>query len=120
MKNKVIMVCDDDQGILDVVELMLEIEGYHVIKVIDSTTLQEKLQNSRPDLLLLDLWMPIISGEQILKSLRSSSDFNDLPVIIFSASMDGAEIAERANANAFLSKPFDMVQLASVVEEIIN
>lgn len=114
------MVCDDDQGILDVVELMLEIEGYQVIKVIDSTALQEKLQSSRPDLLLLDLWMPVLSGEQILKSLRSSLDLNDLPVIIFSASIDGAQIAERANANAFLSKPFDMVQLTNIVEEVIS
>ncbi|RKE87157.1 response regulator receiver domain-containing protein [Epilithonimonas arachidiradicis] len=114
------MVCDDDQGILDVVELMLEIEGYRVIKVLDSTTLEEQLISNRPDLLLLDLWMPIVSGEHILKSVRSSSTLGDLPVIIFSASIDGASIADNAGANAFLSKPFDMIQLTSVIEKVIT
>lgn len=114
------MVCDDDHAILEVVELMLEIDGYDVIKVDDSTKLLEKLRTDCPDLLLLDLWMPVISGEQILKSLRSDDSLKNLPVVMFSASLDGASIAEQADANAFLPKPFDMEKLSSIVNQVLG
>lgn len=110
-ENKKIMVCDDDQGILDVLQMLLESEGFDVITEINSTNLVKEMKNNSPDLLLLDLWMPVLSGDQVLKTLRTSQEFESLPVIVLSASVDGSSIANGAGATDFVPKPFDMDDL---------
>lgn len=106
-----IIVCDDDQGILDVLELMLESEGFEVITEIDSVKLISKIKEYSPHLLLLDLWMPTITGDQILRQIRNDEKMKHLPVIVLSASVHGDDIASDAGANAFVPKPFDMNDL---------
>lgn len=114
------MVCDDNQGILDILEMLLESEGFDVITEINSTNLIKELKTQTPDLLLLDLWMPVLSGDQILKIIRTTDEYEKLPVIVFSASVDGSTIAENAGANAFVPKPFDMDDLVSKIRGLLN
>jgi DNA-binding response OmpR family regulator len=118
--SKKIMVCDDNQGILDILEMLLESEGFDVITEINSTNLIKELKTQTPDLLLLDLWMPVLSGDQILKIIRTTSEYEKLPVIVFSASVDGNTIAENAGANAFVPKPFDMDDLVGKIRGLLN
>jgi len=92
MKDKKIMICDDDQGILDVLQMMLEIEGYTVFVESNSTNLMSEMKIFEPDLLLMDLWMPVLSGDQILKTIRTSDEFSILPVIILSASVEEVKL----------------------------
>ena len=119
MESKKIMVCDDDLGILEVVEMMLEIEGYTVFTESNSTNLLNEIRRVSPDLLLMDLWMPVLSGDQILKMIRASADIKDLPVIILSASVDGREISYGAGANAFIPKPFNMDDMMSDISQAL-
>ncbi|MNK33555.1 Response regulator MprA [compost metagenome] len=111
MEGKKIMICDDDHGILEVLEMMLEIEGFTVFRESNSTNLLSEIKRTSPDLLLMDLWMPVLSGDQILKVIRTSEEFKNLPVIILSASVDGREIANNAGANGFIPKPFNMDEM---------
>ncbi|KFC20548.1 response regulator [Chryseobacterium sp. FH1] len=111
MEGKKIMICDDDHGILEVLEMMLEIEGFTVFRESNSTNLLSEIKRTSPDLLLMDLWMPVLSGDQILKVIRTSEEFKNLPVIILSASVDGKEIANNAGANGFIPKPFNMDEM---------
>ncbi|KFF00526.1 histidine kinase [Chryseobacterium formosense] len=113
MSMKTIMVCDDDQGIVDVLEILLDAEGFNVITEINSTNLLKKIEVHKPDLLLLDLWMPLLSGDQVLKTIRNTESIKKLPVIVLSASVDGSDIAEDAGANDFVAKPFNL-------DDIIN
>ena len=108
MNSKKIIVCDDDQGILDVLQMLLETEGFTVFTEINSTNLIKQIQNNAPDLILLDLWMPLLSGDQVLKIIRTTDGIKDLPVIVLSASVDGSDIASDAGANDFVAKPFDL------------
>ena len=119
MESKKIMICDDDLGILEVVEMMLEIEGYTVFTESNSTNLLNEIRRVSPDLLLMDLWMPVLSGDQILKMIRASADIKDLPVIILSASVDGREISYGAGANAFIPKPFNMDDMMSDISQAL-
>lgn len=109
MTNKKIMVCDDDQGILDVLQMLLETEDFTVCTEI--ANLIDKIVSHKPDLLLLDLWMPILSGDQILKTIRQTEEIQHLPVVVLSASVDGSDIASDAGADAFVAKPFDIDDL---------
>jgi DNA-binding response OmpR family regulator len=120
MENKKIMVCDDDQGILDVLQMLLESEGFDVITEINSTNLIKEMKINLPDLLLLDLWMPVLSGDQVLKTLRTTQEFEHLPVIVLSASVDGSSIANGAGATDFVPKPFDMDDLIIKIRGLLS
>ena len=115
MNRKKILVCDDDPGILEMLELILEETGHIIIPEQNSLNVKTLIEKESPDLLLLDLWMPVISGDQILIALRSNPQTSTIPVIIFSASKDGAEIAKKSGANAFVAKPFDIDELFSTI-----
>ncbi|MCD9854455.1 response regulator [Epilithonimonas sp. JDS] len=119
MNNKKIMICDDDPGILEVLEMMLEIEGYTVFTESNSTNLIKEINNTLPDLLLMDLWMPVLSGDQLLRTIRGTKELEHLPVIILSASVDGNEIANNAGANGFIAKPFDMDDVSTKIQNIL-
>ncbi|MCY0969262.1 response regulator [Chryseobacterium wangxinyae] len=120
MENNKIMVCDDDQGILDVLQMLLESEGFEVITEINSTNLIKEMKIYMPDLLLLDLWMPVLSGDQVLKTLRTTEEFENLPVIVLSASVDGSSIANGAGATDFVPKPFDMDDLIIKIRGLLS
>lgn len=114
------MICDDDAGILEVLEMMLEMEGFSVFTENNSTNLLKEVANVRPDLLLMDLWMPVLSGDQLLKTIRITPEFQKLPVIIFSASVDGKHIAKDAGADDFIAKPFDMDNVANTIRKVLT
>lgn len=119
MNSKEIMVCDDDQGILDVLQMLLESEGFTVFTEINSTNLIKQIQIDEPDLILLDLWMPLLSGDQVLKAIRNTQAVQDIPVIVLSASVDGDDIAADAGANDFVAKPFDLDDIVSKINSLL-
>ncbi|MFL9833734.1 response regulator transcription factor [Chryseobacterium terrae] len=119
MDNKKIMVCDDDQGILDVLQMLLETEDFTVFTEINSPDVINQIKQNSPDLLLLDLWMPLLSGDQVLKQIRQDEMIKNLPVIVLSASVDGSDIAADAGANAFVAKPFDMDDLVLKIKGLL-
>ena len=109
------MIADDDPGIVDAVELLLEFEGYEVTSTVDGTTVLE-MKEELPDLLLLDIWMSGEDGRDICKKFKESELTKDIPVIMISASRDVRESAIAAGADDFLSKPFEMNELLQKVE----
>lgn len=114
------MICDDDEGILDMLGIVLEDIGYHTIQVQNSLNIYDSIAKEHPDLILLDLWMPVLSGDQVLKSLRNNPETKQLPVIIISASQDGKKIADDAGANDFMAKPFDLDYLLVKIQQYVN
>ncbi len=115
--QKSILICDDDEGILDVTSMVLASYGYKVVPVINSLEAVEKVLTEKPDLIILDLWMPGINGEQVAESLKSNPVTSNIPILIISASRDGRQIAERCGANDFIEKPFDIQTLTSRVKQ---
>lgn len=118
--NKKIIICDDDEGILDMLEIVLEGNGYDIVPVQNSLNIYEIIDREHPDLLLLDLWMPVLSGDQVLKCLRKNPQTKELPVIIISASRDGMQIAAEAGASDFMAKPFDLDFLLEKIQQYLN
>ncbi|RZK69344.1 MAG: response regulator, partial [Pedobacter sp.] len=108
MQAKKIMICDDDEGILDMLDMILSDEGYQIISESNSLNLLSAMHKEQPDLVILDLWMPMLSGDQLLAMIRRSEMYASLPVIVISASRDGEAIAKKSGASGFLAKPFDI------------
>lgn len=120
IKDKKILVVDDDQGILEMLELLLDDDGYEVILEPNSVNALKTIEKQHPDLILLDIWMPVISGDQILRTLKTDLKTSSIPVLMYSASTDGKLIAESSGADDFLSKPFDITQLLSAIETLLD
>jgi DNA-binding response OmpR family regulator len=119
MKQKRIMIADDDPGIVDAVEMLLEFEGYEVTSTVDGSTVLD-MKGELPDLLLLDIWMSGEDGRDICKKLKSLSATKNIPVIMISASRDIKASALAAGADDFLAKPFEMDELLKKIEELTN
>jgi DNA-binding response OmpR family regulator len=113
------MIADDDPGIVDAVEMLLEFEGYKVTSTVDGSTLLD-MKNELPDLLLLDIWMSGEDGRDICKKLKSEALTKNIPVIMVSASRDIKESAMAAGADDFLAKPFEMDELIQKIESLIS
>jgi CheY-like chemotaxis protein len=114
--NKTILVCDDDKDILEMLVLVLETYGYKAVAENCSPNLFDTIQKEHPGLVIIDLWMPLMTGDEVVKKLRKSPETEHLPVIVISASIDGKETADNAGADHFISKPFDIVNLIDKVE----
>jgi DNA-binding response OmpR family regulator len=118
--RKKIMICDDDSGILEMMELIIEEYGFEVITEVNSLKVLKGLEQEKPDLLLLDIWMPLLSGDQVLKTIKADAQFNTLPVIMYSASAEGKSIAELAGADDYIAKPFDMDELETKIHQLLG
>ena len=120
MSSKTILICDDDEGILDMLEVILAESGFEAVPVKNSLHIYDEIARKQPDLILLDLWMPVLSGDQVIRALRKSPQTKDVPVIVISASREGEHIASAAGATDFIAKPFDLDLLVHKVKTLTN
>ncbi len=123
LTDATIMIVDDEFINMEVVKTFLEDEGYQKFVLVEDSTLAiETLQEKNPDLLLLDLSMPKVSGYDILAELRQSSKFKYLPIIILTASTDSASKIRALDLGAtdFLSKPVDASELGLRVRNTLS
>ena len=114
LKNATIMIVDDEPINIDVVQVFLEECGYtKFIAVADSTQAVATIEQNNPDLLLLDLMMPEVSGFDILQAVRAHSKFGHLPIIILTAATDTENKLKALSLGAtdFLAKPLDQSEL---------
>jgi DNA-binding response OmpR family regulator len=116
---KKIMIADDDPGIVDAIEMLLEFEGYQVTSTVDGATVLD-MKDELPDLLLLDIWMSGEDGRDICKKLKQIETTKNIPVIMISASRDIKESAMSAGADDFLAKPFEMNDLLDKIRSFTN
>lgn len=115
--TKKILICDDDEGIADVAGIVLRDAGYDVTAITSSEKIFSIIDELHPDLILLDLWMPHISGEQITLQLKQQDKTKHIPIVIVSASRTTEDIALKVGANDFMHKPFDIEQLEEIVRK---
>ena len=112
-----ILVVDDELGIRDLLSEILNDEGHAVEVAENAAAARAARQAARPDLVLLDIWMPDMDGVTLLKEWASAGLLN-MPVIMMSghATIDTAVEATRIGAQAFLEKPITLQKLLKAVE----
>ncbi|MEO7315806.1 MAG: response regulator [Ginsengibacter sp.] len=114
--KKTILIFDDDQEILSVCRVILEKQNFHVeIKTYCDNIIEDTII-TEPDVILMDLWIPVMGGENAINLLKNNEATQHIPVILFSANTDIAKISKRVNANGFLRKPFDLNELLKIIE----
>jgi len=115
--SKKVLVCDDDVDIIEIISIILGGKGYQVFSVNNSEDVKSEVSKVKPDVILMDLWLPEVGGEQATKLLKSDKETAEIPVIILSASINIQTIAQGIGADGYLSKPFETKDLIALIEQ---
>ena len=113
MTNHVLVV-DDDHAIREMVQDVLELEGYRVTTAANGQEALTRVAESPPTVVLLDLQMPVLDGWAVQAQLRENRP--DIPVVLMTAGYRARQEATRHGAAAYLTKPFDIDDLVTTVE----
>jgi CheY-like chemotaxis protein len=116
-----ILIADDEPEVVDLVRMMLEWEGYEVIAAVDGVDALEQAHDGLPDLILLDVRMPKMSGLNVLEQLREDPLTVGVPVIMLSVVTTYPEVrtALQRGAVAYLPKPFELKELVRLVGRVL-
>jgi DNA-binding response OmpR family regulator len=120
--KKNIMLVDDDTHIHKLMSIILERGGFSVMSVTNSETALALLENSTPDLFILDMMMPQVDGVELCRRIRQRPQTARTPVIILSARSDTQSVkrAMEAGVDAYLSKPTLHHELVARIRDLLN
>ncbi len=119
MDLKKILVVDDEKSIVEIVEGYLKKEGYSVIAAYDGSSALQQVQKHDPDLIILDLMLPEISGWDVCRTLRVKSD---VPIIMLTARDEVTDriVGLELGADDYVTKPFEPKELVSRVKAVLR
>jgi CheY-like chemotaxis protein len=130
---RTILIADDDEDIRAMLSIFLRDEGYRVLEAANGREALEVAQHARPDLILMDLNMPVMDGNAAAEQIRRRQELNDVPIVFISAHGDlgiklfsdlnkfGAGPIEYLTKSFEVQKPFgDMAQLAELIADLLN
>lgn len=123
MVKKKIMTVDDEENLVELVKAILEAEGYEVITASNGKECLEKLKAVKPDLVLLDMMMPGMSGRETCEMIRKDPKTKNLKVAFVTVarfSEVGKDILKKLNAVDYITKPFDNKDLVKRVKKAIG
>ena len=121
--SKKILIVDDESDIIELMTIRLSTMGYDVIVAENGVEAFEKLEETIPDLLLLDLTLPDMDGLDIAKKLKEQERFSEMPIILFTASPDRIkDISESESApiDDCILKPFDPKELITKLHKFLG
>ncbi len=114
---KKIYVVDDDEGILDGFQVMLESEGYHVEISQNADMLVNLPKNKIPDLIILDILLSGQDGRDICTQLKNNPNMKRIPIIMVSAHPNAEKSVQNCGADEFLNKPFEIDDLLKKIKK---
>lgn len=117
---KTIIIFDDDNDILSICSYILEESGWNVHTFEDCNDIVNRVSKIRPDVILMDNWIPDTGGITATRTLKEDEDLKDIPVVYFSANSDIESLAKAAGAETYLAKPFDLDDLVSAITNVAH
>ena len=122
MSEKTVLVCDNEEPLRALVAAALAPAGYRIVEARDGEETLRLARTERPDLILLDMMMPVLSGVEVLGELRADAALSRTPVIMLTARAQASDraAAARAGADEFVTKPFSPRHLARIVDEMLD
>jgi two-component system, chemotaxis family, chemotaxis protein CheY len=113
---KCILVVDDDETIRDLLDMTLSEEGYEVVAAPNGAAALELVRRARPDVILLDMKMPVLDGWQFARAYRAAPGPH-APVVVLTAAENAAQRAAEIKADGWIAKPFDLDELLRVIQQ---
>ena len=118
---KLILVADDDDDVRELVVFRLERAGYDVVTAADGEQAVELARERHPDLCVIDVMMPKLDGYQVTRRLRETEGLSTVPVLLLTASVQEAAVAEgfEAGADDYVKKPFSPQELLDRIANVL-
>ncbi len=120
-RNGTILVVEDYEDVRRMLKMLLEADNYRVLEAATGTEALNVVQNTRPDVILMDRALPGFDGFETIRRIRKIDGFQNTPIIVLTAHSGGAsyESAIRAGSNFFMAKPIDFDELTNLLEHIM-
>lgn len=120
--TKSVLIIEDEPFIIEALSFLLEREGFQLSAYSDGEGCVDFIKKIKPDLIILDMMLPNISGMQILENLRNSTEFSNLPVLMLTAKgqTKDRQAAENAGASLFMTKPFSNDEIIANVHKLLQ
>ena len=123
MPGKTVMVVDDEQDIQTLVKAVLEGEGFEVVVASSGQECLEMLKNEKPDLILMDMMMPGMSGRETSKKIRDDPSTKNVKIAFLTVarfSETGEKTLKAMNISDYITKPFENTDLVKRVKKILG
>lgn len=121
-KSCQVLIADDEEEVVNLVKMVLELEGYTVLSAGNGQEALMRIRASLPDLILLDVRMPKMSGLDVLDHLQEDPATADIPVVMLSVVTTYPEVqtALQRGAVAYLPKPFEIREIVRLVGQVLS
>lgn len=123
MGAKKILVVDDEESLRELAKAILEPENFEIITASDGAECLEKLKTLKPDLILLDMMMPGMSGRETCEKIRENPKTKGLKVIFLTVakfSEAGKDILKKMNVSDYITKPFENADLVRRIKKVLS
>lgn len=122
MNKKKILVVDDEPDQVEMIKMLLEANDYEVVAAYDGGQALTKARAERPDLIILDLMLPVMEGFEVCRLLKFDAKFANIPIILFTAkaSDEDRKAGEEVGASAYINKPFDPDVLLGKIKSLLE
>ena len=120
--QKTVIIVEDEPDAAEMFAEMMRVSGYHVVKISSSTPAIGIITAEKPDVVVLDVMMPDISGLEVLRFMRREPDLEKIPVVLVSAKSMPSDIKMGMDAGAshYLTKPVSFLDLKEAVEDVVS
>lgn len=120
MSPKKILTCDDEKNIVRLIQVNLERQGYEVVTAYNGRECLEVCEREHPDLIVLDLMMPEMTGFEVLDTLKKNPATENIPVIMLTARTQDQDVLRgwQAGVECYLTKPFNPIELVTFIKRI--
>lgn len=120
--RKKIVVVDDEVPIARMLKIRLESNGYNVFMAHDGKAGLELVHKVNPNLIILDLVLPVIDGFKVCRMLKFDNTYKNIPIVMLSArsAEESQKLGQQLGANAYMTKPFEPDVLLKKIEELIG
>lgn len=121
-RGHTILVADDEPEVVDLVRIILESEGYRVLDASNGLKALNQIRDHHPDLILMDMRMPEMTGLGVLSALAKDPETRSVPVVMLSVVVTDPDVrmALDQGAIAYLSKPFEVRELLWMVDRVLS
>lgn len=115
-----ILTCDDEKNIVRLIQVNLERQGYEVATAYNGRECLEKVAEDKPDLIVLDLMMPEMTGFEVLEELKKNPETQNIPVIMLTARTQDQDVLRgwQSGVECYLTKPFNPIELLTFIKRI--
>ena len=120
--SRTVLIIEDEEDAAELFAEMMRVSGFRVLKISNSAPALATLAAEKPDVLILDIMMPEISGLDILRQMRRDPELANIPVVVVSAKSMPADIKNgmEAGASTYLTKPVGFTDLKEAVERALR